>query len=176
VQLVGHLVQALARILPPTIHPMVVHFPIALLWVTAIVDLLAVFVRSRDHFLDRVGFWLLTGSGAAIFFAAAAGVISEQSVHLTTTTAALLSAHQRDAALTGVFALLGWLTQIATRFRAADPGAWSLFGTGRGRVSPAVALLVIGATVMVSITGTLGGSMVYGHCLGIPTSGCRTAP
>jgi uncharacterized membrane protein len=175
-RIVSSLIHWLTLVLPPTIHPMVVHFPIALLWTTAVVDILAVLVRGRDHFLDRAGFWLLTGSGASIFVAAAAGVISEQSVHLTPTTAAILSAHQRDAVLTGLFALAGWLVQIATRFRAPERGAWSLFGSGRGRVSGLVMLFVIGAAVMVSITGTLGGSMVYDHCLGVPAVACRTAP
>jgi uncharacterized membrane protein len=167
------LIRVLARILPPTIHPMVVHFPIAFLYATAIIDILALFpqARSSDHFLDRVGFWLLTASGAAIFAAAVAGVISEQSVHLTPATRAILSAHQRDAVLTGLFALGGWIAQISARFR---PGrGWTLFDTGRGRVSGLVALLVVAAAVMVSITGTLGGSMVYQHCLGTAATACR---
>lgn len=169
------LIAWLARMFPPTIHPMVVHFPIALLYITSLAEFLALITRSarRDRFLDRASFWLLTLSGAAIVAAGAAGVISEQSVHLTPTTAAMLSAHQRDAVLTGLFALMGWLAQAFTFFR--DTRAWSILGSGRGRVTFVSMVLVWAATFMVSVTGTVGGSMVYNHCLGIRAPQCRPA-
>ncbi len=106
--LIRAVVQLGVRVLPPTIHPMVVHVPIALLYGTAGAEALALVTRSgdRDRFWDRAAFWLLTLSGAALVAAGAAGVISEYSVRLTHTTARLLAAHQRDATLTGLFALL----------------------------------------------------------------------
>lgn len=178
--LIRAVVQLGVRVLPPTIHPMVVHFPIALLYVTAGAEALALVTRSaeRDRFWDRAAFWLLTLSGAAIVAAGAAGVISEHSVHLTHTTAGLLAAHQRDATLTGLFALLAWGFQLAARFSRTpgrNPGGtpWSVLGSGRGRVTGVVLACGIAAAVMVSITGTLGGSMVYQHCLGVPTATCQ---
>ena len=176
--------QALVRlgvaVLPPTIHPMVVHFPIALLYLGAGAQGMALVTHSAQHdrFWDRAALWLLTLAGAAIAVAAAAGVISAESVHLTPGTGALLDAHQRDAALTGVLALASWVLQVSARFPARGrswPGSWSLGGTGRGRVTGAAFIAGAAAAVMVSITGTLGGSMVYRHCLGIPTRTCQTA-
>lgn len=165
------LIALLTRWLPPTIHPMVVHFPIALLWLTALVDVLAVFGGrgKTDRFLDRAGFWLLTLSGAAIVAAGAAGVISEHAAHPSPATRSLLSAHQRDAVLTGFFALIAWLLQIWTRFKGGGIG-WTVPIFAGGRVSLWVLIFVLAATVMVSITGSIGGSMVYDHCLGI--AGC----
>lgn len=165
----------LVRVLPPTIHPMVVHFPIALLYVTSLAEGLALITRSsqRDRFLDRASFWLLTLSGMAIVAAGAAGVVSEASVHLTPTTSQMLGAHQRDAVLTGFLALLAWLAQVFTFFK--DTRAWSIVGSGRGRVTLVSMVLVWAATFMVSVTGHLGGTMVYQHCLGIPTGQCTPA-
>ncbi len=180
----GQLMQALVRLgaaaLPPTIHPMVVHFPIALLYLAAGAQGMALVTRSAQHdrFWDRAALWLLTLAGAAIAVAAAAGVISAESVHLTPDTRALLDAHQRDAVLTGLLALASWVLQVSARFPAAGrswPDTWSLLGTGRGRVTGAACIAGVAAAVMVSITGTLGGSMVYRHCLGIPTRTCQTA-
>ncbi|CAB1127878.1 conserved membrane protein of unknown function [Candidatus Hydrogenisulfobacillus filiaventi] len=179
VGLLGAWVRVGTRLFPPTIHPMVVHFPIALLWVTLLIDLLAWVGGSRDRFLDRAGFWMLSLSLLAIVGAGAAGVLSEQYVRWTPATRAILSAHQRDAALTGVFALGAWLVRWAARYPAPARGeraGWSLAGSGRGRRTWLSTLLVLGATIMVSITGTLGGSMVYGHGVGIPTRVLAHAP
>lgn len=174
------LVQLLVHVLPPDIHPMVVHFPIALLYLTAGAELLALLTGSalRDRFWDRIAFWLLTLSGAAIVAAGAAGVISEQSARFNATTAQMLSEHQHDAVLTGLFALMAWVFQLIARFpRRPLPGpeGWSVLGTRRGRVTWAVFLFGVAATVMVSITGTLGGSMVYHHCVGVPATSCRVS-
>lgn len=155
-----------SRFLPPTIHPMVVHFPIALLYLTLLADVLALARRGRgDQFWDRTAWWLLSLALVSLVAAALAGIVSESFVHWNSKTRAILSAHQRDATLTGLFALAAWVVQTRTRF-AAQP---TLRGRRlrRGRVSGPVLALVLGAVVMVSITGTLGGTMVYRYGVGI---------
>ena len=157
---------------PATIHPMIVHFPIVLLYLTLLIDLLAYgakITRSPDRFFDRASFWTLTLSLFAIVAAAAAGILSEQFVKFTPATAAMLSAHQRDATLTGVFALAAWIVRWLAKFPAParGPRDWSLFGTGRGRITWLSTALVLAAVVMISITASLGGSMVYNHGVGI---------
>jgi uncharacterized membrane protein len=163
------LLSPFVRILPPTIHPMVVHFPIAFLYATAVVELLMWLSPTESRrFLGRAGFWLLTASCVAIVAAMVAGVISEQSVHLTPVTSRLLSLHQRYAILTGAFAGAAWLARVFARFpRSARSGQWSLFGTGRGRPTVLATVLVLGAAVFVTLTGNVGGTMVYGHGLGV---------
>lgn len=145
---------------------MVVHFPIALLFLTAIVDLLGYLNDDRDHFFARASFWLLTASLFALVGAAIAGVVSEQSVKFTPTTAAILSAHQHDAVFTGLLASAAWIVRLLGRYSKNHPG-WSVLGTRRGRPGLLATLLTIGAVIMVSITGSLGGSMVYNHGVGI---------
>ena len=163
------LLVALAKILPPTIHPMVVHFPIALIYLTLLVELV-MWAGPPDptHFFARASFWLLTLSCIAMIGAMFAGLISEQTIKLTPQTAQLLSAHQHDAMLTGLFAGAAWLLRIAGRFpRSQRATAWSLMGSGRGRPSPLATVLVLGSVIFISITGSLGGSMVYNHGLGV---------
>ncbi|MBX5467043.1 MAG: DUF2231 domain-containing protein [Firmicutes bacterium] len=155
-----------ARFLPPTIHPMVVHFPIALLYLATLIDFVAVVrPRHRSHAYHQFGFWILTLALVSLVAAALAGVVSEQFAHWTPATRAILEAHQRDALITGLLASLGWVLQLATPFREVRREAWSI--AGRGRVSWGVWVLVAAATAMVSVTGTLGGSMVYHHGVGI---------
>ncbi len=155
--------QSLYRLLPPTIHPMILHFPIVLLYLTAAIDLGAQVLRDRDRFLQRAGFWVLT---LACFFTVVtmtAGFISEQSVHWTAATSAILSRHQHFAILTGLSEGAAWLVRLGTRFRHRE--RWSVWGRGRGTwVST---LLVLLAAIFVTLTAHLGGSMVYDYGVGV---------
>ncbi len=156
-------------IFPPTIHPMIVHFPIALLYLTLLIEIIGFLIPRQDRFFDRAGFWALTLSLLAIVSAAAAGMISEQFVKWTPATLPILYAHQRDAVLTGVFALGAWFVRWFAHFPTVgrQQSLWSIWHTGRGRQSLLDTILVIAAVIMVSLTGTLGGSMVYNHGVGV---------
>jgi len=161
------------KFLPPTIHPMLVHFPIALLYLCLFIDLLGRIVQPQDRFYDRVSFWLLILGFLAGVAAAAGGVISEQYVRWTPTTAALLATHQLDAVLTGLLVLLALGARLVARYHDAGPRTsrgsynWSAWGTGRGRPTALSLLLLVGAVVMISITGSIGGTMVYHYGVGI---------
>lgn len=160
------------RIFPPVIHPMLVHFPIVLLYLALLSDLLSRLVHSPDRFFDRSSFWLMVLGLVAGVCAAAAGVISEQFVKWTPVTQALLSAHQRDAVLTGVLVIAALLVRIAARYRRSGGGrgqaqAWSLVRTGRGRTSVLATLLLAGAVAMITTTASIGGTMVYQYGVGI---------
>jgi uncharacterized membrane protein len=156
----------LAHLLPATIHPMVVHFPIALLYLTAGIDLLSLAVPDRDRFLQRAGFWSLTLACVAIIVTMSLGLVSEQSVHWTPAMRAVLSRHQRDAVMTGLSAGAAWLVQVFSRYPAGQPG-WSLLGLGRGRCTILSTLLVVLAAVFVTLTAHLGGEMVYHFGAGV---------
>lgn len=161
------------KILPPTIHPMVVHFPIVLAYLTLAAELLVWLTPSDTRrFLSRGAFWLLTAECAAIIVAILAGVVSEQSVHFTPTTSTLLTAHQHYAVLTGLCAGIAWLARVFSRMpRGRRASEWSILGTGRGRENLVTTLFVAGAAVFITITGNLGGTMVYGHGVGVHAPG-----
>lgn len=169
--LMGAWIRFGTSVFPRTIHPMVLHFPIVLLYVAVLVEVMRYLMgKAHDSFFQRAGFWVLTLSLFAIVGAAATGVLSEQYVRFTPQTQALLSAHQRDAVLTGVFAMAAWLVRVFTRFHKERAGSWSLFKTGRGRATIVSSILVVAAMVMVSITGSLGGTMVYKYGVGTPST------
>ncbi|MDA8337343.1 MAG: hypothetical protein M0Z41_20560 [Peptococcaceae bacterium] len=162
------------RVFPPTIHPMIVHFPIALLYVTLLADTAAhLSGRPQDRFFERMGFFTLTLSLMAIVAAGGAGMISEQFVHWTSATQAILAAHRRDAVLTGIFALAAWILRWFARYpdqsfvREDSPGWRSALCATRGRLTIWSTACVVGAVVMVSITGAIGGTMVYGYGAGV---------
>jgi uncharacterized membrane protein len=162
--------QALARVLPRTIHPMVVHFPIALVYLSLALDLMAWLAPSDSRrFLTRAGWWALTAACVAILAAMAAGVISERSVRFTPQTSAILATHVHYAILTGACAGAAWLVRLASRFSRSElgRGEWSILGTGRGRLHPLATLLVAGSVLFITITGSLGGKMVYDHGVGV---------
>ena len=159
-------------VLPRTIHPMVVHFPIALLYLAVFIQLIGYVAGTiQTSFIQRAGFWVLTMSLFALVGAAAAGVISEQYVRWNAHTASMLSAHQRDAALTMGFAIAAWFVRIFTKYSSFWTGYRTerpfLFAN-RGRSTIWSDLLLAGAVVLVSVTGSLGGTMVYRYGVGTP--------
>ena len=152
-------------VFPRTIHPMVLHFPIALLYLAVLIEIFRYLVGREQNFLQRAGFWVLTLSLFAIAAAAATGVLSEHYVRWTPQTAAMLSKHQTFAVLTGLFAFLSWVVRLLSKTK---PGQWSVLGRGQGRATILSSLLLVAATAMITITGSLGGSMVYHYGVGTP--------
>lgn len=153
----------LAARLPATIHPMILHFPIALLYLCSCLEVLALTLPPEDGFLHRAAFWTITLACVAIIVTMAAGLISEQSVHWTPAMRAVLSRHQHFAVLTGLCAGAAWLLHVANRFpRGRRWGLW-----GRGRASWLSAAFVLASAVFVTLTAHLGGDMVYHYGAGV---------
>lgn len=147
---------SLYHLFPATIHPMVVHFTIAIIYLAFFAGLAAV-IRKNDAFFLKA-FIILLGLGiVATLAAGVAGVISESSVHLTPSTAAQLSVHKRDGELTGVFIVIAF--------------AFQWIGQLKKKVSYVALLFSLISTVLVSITGHLGGTLVYLHGLGVHFNG-----
>ncbi len=170
--ILGEWIHIGVRIFPPVIHPMLVHFPIALLYLALLMDILSRLIRSPERFFDRSSFWLIFLGLVAGVCAAAAGVISEQFVKWTPVTEGLLASHQRDAVLTGVLAIAALVARLLSRYpeprssRGQSEG-WSLAHTGRGRTSIIATLILAGAVAMITTTASIGGTMVYQYGVGI---------
>jgi uncharacterized membrane protein len=76
----------------PNIHPLIVHFPIALLFTAALVDTLGIFLRSND-FLRKGAFSLYLLGGLAVVAAWFTGEQAADSVFLSAEANALLTEH-----------------------------------------------------------------------------------
>lgn len=131
-------------------HPAIVHFPIALLIVSVVLD--ACGVVSRRASLTQVGFYMLIiGS-----LAATAAVLSGPE-HTVKDAASLTILHRHElfAALT----VLCCLILVGMRLGNVD----GLYGTGT------VGYLALGGVLIVCIvlTGYFGGQMVYDHGVGV---------
>lgn len=144
---------ALYHLFPRTIHPMVIHFTIAIVYLSSLAGLAGLIFR-KDSFYSRTFVWLLFLGVIAALAAGVAGVISEYYVSVSPVVSPILGTHKQDGELTGVAELIAFGLQFLAYRRKKTV------------YIPAFIFAVI-ATILVSVTGSLGGSMVYDHGLGV---------
>lgn len=170
------------------LHPIFVHFPIALLIVSVACDLGALLLRRAG--LLAAATWCLVlgvpGAGVALF----SGWVSEHDIG-EALGGRILELHKVSAVLTTLLfgaLLLARLVWLLPRILAWAEGMLSpvvpaLAGSGarlrtavpmlyapplRGLVAAYLALSVAGL-ILLGLTGYLGGSLVYDHGIGVPT-------
>lgn len=144
--------------LRPLIHPMVVHFPIALLYVSVLLDWLGYLLKHAN--LTRAGFYTL------VLGAMGAGVASLTGPDAATGDASvpgLLAWHQTFASLTVILAVC----MFAVRFLVAR----GLRGAG----AAFYLLCTLALLTCVSLTGYFGGEMAYHHAVGVTLHGSPVA-
>ncbi len=135
---------------------MVVHFPIALMFTAALIDLIGLAGKLRQAMMT--GFLLETLGLVSLAAAAGAGWISEHAVVIKSPAVlALLAAHRRDAILTCLVFGGVWLYRVA-RHREIGIGASWLHFAG-----------MLAGLALLSVTASLGGSLVYEHGVGVAT-------
>lgn len=133
------------------IHPILVHFPIALLTLSLAVEL-AGLARSREDF--SVAAWHLQWIGTAGLVAAVvSGLLAKEAALIPPAAVPSIDLHQQAAFLTASLyaGLLFW--RVAHRTRIPDPRVVYLVLTGA-------------ATILLLFTGWFGGELVYGHGIG----------
>lgn len=136
------------------LHPMIVHFPIALIIVGFLADTLFIFYK-RESWLSKAGFslMLLGTLAAGVAFLTGEFFTSEPTegeivkIYNLHTTGALITLITMS--LVSLFRIYVVLKQMEERFR------WVVYS-----------LYLVG-TAAVSFTGFMGGTMVYGYMLGI---------
>jgi uncharacterized membrane protein len=151
----GDLVSQLRGLL----HPIVVHFPIALLFTSVALDWIGYIVRSSD--VSRAGFYVLALGAAGAGVAALTGPDHAQG---DATVGSLLTLHESFALITVAAAV----SLLLVRYVAADGlgGGWAL-------VYLAVTL---GLIAVVSLTGYYGGELTYHQGIGVVVSGRPVIP
>lgn len=144
-------------LLPATIHPMVVHFTIAILYLAVLTEVIAYF--KKDDFYERAGFLLLGLGVLSTIAAGVAGVVSEHYDVITPAVASLLATHRFFGETTGVIFLIAFVIRFLTRRQKP------------GRVVLLALLISVVGLVFVTYTGHLGGTLVYSHGLGVTVAG-----
>jgi uncharacterized membrane protein len=134
------------------VHPLIVHFPLALLPTAALFYLLA-FVSGRES-LAWTGFWLLALGTLAGAVAVATGLYAMEGVMVDPTVhERLLDVHER------------WM--LATAGVAVALTAWAVIARPMPRRGRALFMLALGALLVVMTKGAdYGGRLVFDYNAG----------
>lgn len=170
------------------LHPILVHFPIALLFASVALDIVSVWIRRLG--VSQAATWCLVLGAPSAAFALLSGWISERGIEASAPSQ-LLHLHKVCAVLatlvfgTLLLVRLIWISPqllrvagvLVPRAQPAMAGAQQrLFAALPGLDSPqpsrslmAVYILfgLIGLALL-GVTGYLGGALVYDHGVGIP--------
>ncbi|EJY57066.1 hypothetical protein URH17368_0251 [Alicyclobacillus hesperidum URH17-3-68] len=145
---------AFEHMFPATIHPMVVHFTIAITYLATLAGLIGL-LRRKSDFWPRSFLYLLGLGILATIAAGVAGVISESYIRqISPTVAPMFHRHKEYGVLTGVALIFAFVAQ------------W-LLGLRKQRVAMIGFIASLVATVLVSLAGHLGGTLVYHDAFGV---------
>lgn len=165
------------------IHPIIVHFPIALLIVGVLLDFLALFLR-RTHLVEAAS-WCLVFGALGLLAAELSGQLIEDHVNKAL-AGSLLELHKTMALMTVItfvtlviVRLLWFSPRILSFLSPVFPGAGRaanyiktslpLLGRNSRTVVTLYLALSVGGIALLAITGYLGGAMVYDHGVGTPS-------
>ncbi|MGE5313193.1 MAG: DUF2231 domain-containing protein [Acidobacteriota bacterium] len=137
------------------IHPMLVHFPIALLIVGFLSETVALAVKKE--FFSTAGFYLLLLGAAGVAAAYLTGQNAGDGITELGSLKAALETHEGAAELTLWLALAAAAVRIAT----------AVFKKYTGVYKAAAYALFLSAVLSVGRTGFYGGELVYKHAAGV---------
>jgi uncharacterized membrane protein len=140
----------------PSWHPLVVHFPIALVVVAAALLLAARLLRSETLAATAatVGTWNLCLGAVAALFALATGLSAVLDLDVSTAARQAISAHMKWAMLTTLLLVL--------------LAVWRGAGTTAGSKPSWIFIVVLlAASVALGVTGYRGGKNVYEYGVGV---------
>lgn len=142
------------------LHPLVIHFPIALLIAAGFTELLAI-RKPRDRMLAGTTTYLLMLGAASAIVAAGLGWLNNTLTAHPASTAYLRSIHQWLGTGTMIVALaaaaLAWRSSVRMA-REGDKGD----GEAAPRLRLARRILILVTAVAVAVTGHFGGMLVFG--------------
>ncbi len=162
------------------IHPIIVHFPIALLIVGVLLDFLALFLR-RAHLVEAAS-WCLGIGTVGLLAAELSGQLIEDHVNKAA-AGGILEIHKTFALMTvitfvalfvlrliwlspHIFTALGSSWPVAARVGKYVQTTLPILGSNAPVLIALYLLLSVGGIVLLAITGYLGGSLVYDHGVG----------
>jgi uncharacterized membrane protein len=139
----------------PNIHPIVVHFPVALLTTAFVFDLIGRIWKKEE--CTRVGWWTQLAGTIGLAAAAGSGLLAEKTVPLLRLAKPFIEMHEQLAfASTGFFALL-LFWRIAGKTRLPE------------RYATLYLMILFGGVVCLWAGAWYGGEMVYRIGVGVRT-------
>ena len=140
----------------PRWHPMVVHFPLALVASASLFLLAARLLRDERHAatLATVGTWNLCVGAVAALFALVTGLAAVVDLHVGAAAHQAISVHLKWAIFTTVALVL--------------LAVWRGAGSAQdSRPSPVFLMALLAATAALLVTGYRGGQNVYRYGIGV---------
>ncbi|HET6272029.1 MAG TPA: DUF2231 domain-containing protein [Bacteroidota bacterium] len=137
----------------PNIHPLIVHFPVALLTVSLVFELLGVALKRDD--LERTAWWLLLAGCVGLGGAVATGLLAEKTVMIPAEVSSQFETHQEMAFLATTAYAIIILWRISNK-TLLPQGMRSMY-----------LLLTVAALVAIWVGAWFGGEMVYGSGVGV---------
>jgi len=144
------------------LHPLLVHFPIALLFLSVAADLVAFLSNSAS--LRNTGWWALIGAALGGVVTVAAGVYDMRRATLQEEVHHLVHQHMKVgfALLAAIIGLTVWRWTVYTRPERSVSAVYL-----------DVALLTMG---LAGFQGWLGGELVYSHGVFVRRAAPRAGP
>lgn len=135
-------------------HPMIVHFPVALLAVGFFADTVSLFFCKKEACLSKMGLYLMILGT----FGAVAGYLTGEyfTNEMVGAAGELKEKHELFAKITMYLMIAASVIRLFAVFSKKDKGAlkWGVY------------VLYAAGTACVSYTGFLGGSLVYNFMIG----------
>ncbi len=137
----------------PNLHPFLVHFPIGLLTVSILFELLAKAFRHDE--LSRAGWWTQLAGSIGVLLAVLTGVLAKSTVNMPLHASEVVNAHQQMAFIIAVLFTLLLLWRIGARTRLP------------ARNEILFLLIFALGVVALWVAASLGGEMVYRFGTGV---------
>ena len=141
----------------PNLHPLLVHFPISLLFVAAVVDSVGAYRPSRTSVRDTAT-WLYCGGALMAMVAYFSGLEAAEAMRVGPSENAAVTAHFAWADRTT------WFFVVFASFRMAMSYIWH--STTRWVVILSV-LVALGGVGMLAATAEHGGRLVFEYGVGV---------
>jgi uncharacterized membrane protein len=148
--------------IPNPLHPAIVHFPIVLILLGALVAVLAAIIR-RWHLPWLVVFLMVFGALGAAVASRTGAQQAEMAGEISARAEALLDQHEEWGELTRNLAVVTAILALASASLPRFPK------TAHG-LAIATAIAASSAAFAVAQTGHIGGQLVYKHGIGINTA------
>lgn len=143
------------------LHPVLIHFPVAALIGLVATDL--AFLVTNDGFWARAGLWLAGVGALGGWISGLAGLVDLISVARIRRLIAAWS-HAVLAVMLLSLATLNWLLRVE-----AGTVPDSALHSGAAQILPWGLYLSVLTALLISMTGILGGQLVYEYAVGVDT-------